>query len=122
MKRWMIRIGVLIVVIAIAYGARVYMINKEEDKVIAQLQQIIAGLPSYDLEQAYIDQLFERSHRVAFNRAISTQLSKGKTEFDDQKYLDELFRLMSSSAEAAGKKELAQELEALKLTVGVVGK
>ena len=114
MKKWKRRILVYAVGLVIVFGIRTYLIKKANNESKNNLSELLISLPSYPTEQTYIKDLFERSHRVAFQRSSSLRLGSVIAGFDQEKYLDELFGMMCSAAEMEGKKELAEEMATFK--------
>ncbi len=67
-------------------------------------------MPSYATDSAYIDDLLEATHEVAFDRHDDLGGRRRAASFDTEAYFFDMFTDMAQQAKADGKEQLSDDL------------
>lgn len=88
--------------------------DKADAEVLSQMHEVVSHMQSYPNNAEYLDTLLDREHPIAFGEAYTMGSRRRPAKFDDVKYTNVLFDRMAKYCRAAGKKDVAAELDVLR--------
>lgn len=115
MQRYQRKLIVAAIAIPVLVGLAIYTKSHSRDRVKSETYALIQELPSYEQEKQYLDSLFAASYDAAFEAAYEHGGRRKAADFDTQKYVTTIFDSMIAKAQTDGKKNLADELKAIKI-------
>lgn len=99
-----------IVVVTMKFSARDDSSQTVHDEIVAYLEQI----PDYNTYGSLYLQWFDAHHEEAFHEHYMMGGRRSSAHFNGNDYLDDVFEAMSNDAFAAGYKDQAANIEALR--------
>jgi len=107
-------IGLTIVLIIAVVWWR--MSNRADDSAFikAEALKVVALMEGYEKDKVLLDQMAERAHTAAFDKAYEMGRRRRGTTFDEDKYLDAFFRSMAMQADMMSRPDLKVALANLR--------
>jgi hypothetical protein len=100
----------IVVAIVVVVGLRFYNRGTDEKAVLADMKTVIAQLGASPADSAYLNGVLDREHSRAFDAAYEMGSRRRGARFDENKYVDAIFKAMISQCEKDKKKDLAAKL------------
>lgn len=108
--RWVIISFVLFPVLA--FGLKYLYKSSDNKEVLVQAHQLIATLPEYRANSAYLDSLVDKCHATAFEKAYTIGGRRRANTLNEQEYLRTLLTEMAGMARQDGRQDLSGPLTA----------
>lgn len=108
------RVGIFIVIAAIAVWARMGNRDEADAAIKEQMLTLVQELPCYDGEDGYVAGLFDTQHMFAFNQAYDMGGRRRAASFDEDVYFDVLLNGMIIKARDRNKPDVVECLQPLR--------
>ncbi|MEW6104110.1 MAG: hypothetical protein AB1630_09940 [bacterium] len=111
-RSWLRKLLGIGVVIAVLFGYQQYKSNKVQKEVHDQMIKVLSKSMPWFNEDPYMKELFELAHPKAFDQSYTFGTRRRKARFDNVKYIESLYAIMSEKAKNDGKEKLAEKIRA----------
>ena len=110
-KKVLSTVAYIVVVVAVVLGFKFYNMGEAAAETKSQVLELVREVEDYDYYKEYYESLVEANHDEAFRHAYDMGGRRRAAEFNERKYVVELFALMIAQAEREERERPALNLK-----------